>query len=29
MQWTRDQFMLDDDRERLDMDRILDWVAES
>ncbi len=29
MQWTRDQFTLDDDRQRLDMDRILDWLAES
>lgn len=29
MQWTRDQFMLDDDRQRLDMERILGWLAES
>ena len=29
MQWTRDQFVIDDDRARLDMPRIMGWLAES
>lgn len=29
MQWTRDQFVIDDDRERLDRPRIMSWLAES
>src|SRR5215218_9808937 len=29
MQWTRDQFVIDDDRERLDRPRIMAWLAES
>jgi GNAT superfamily N-acetyltransferase len=29
MQWTRDQFVIDDARERLDMPRIMGWLAES
>lgn len=29
MQWTRDQFVIDDERERLDMPRIMSWLAES
>lgn len=29
MQWTRDQFVIDDDRARLDMTRIMGWLAES
>lgn len=29
MQWTRDAFVIDDDRSRLDMPRILGWLADS
>ena len=29
MQWTRDQIVIDDDRARLDMPRIMGWLAES
>jgi GNAT superfamily N-acetyltransferase len=29
MQWIRDQFVIDDDRARLDMPRIMGWLAES
>ena len=29
MQWTRDQFVIDDNRARLDMPRIMAWLAES
>lgn len=29
MQWTRDQFVIDDDRARLDMPRIMGWLADS
>jgi GNAT superfamily N-acetyltransferase len=29
MQWERDQFVIDDDRQRLDMPRIMGWLAES
>ena len=29
MQWNRDQFVIDDDRARLDMPRIMGWLAES
>ena len=29
MQWSRDSFVIDDDRARLDMPRILGWLAES
>jgi len=29
MQWRRGQFTLDDDRQRLDMERILGWLSES
>ena len=27
MQWTRDQIVIDDDRARLDMPRIMGWLA--
>lgn len=29
MQWVRDQFVIDDNRARLDMPRIMGWLAES
>jgi GNAT superfamily N-acetyltransferase len=29
MHWVRDQFVIDDDRARLDMPRIMGWLAES
>jgi GNAT superfamily N-acetyltransferase len=29
MQWVRDQFVIDDDRSRLDMPHIMGWLAES
>ena len=29
MQWVHDQFVIDDDRARLDMPRIMGWLAES
>lgn len=29
MQWTRESFVIDDDRARLDMPRIMGWLAES
>lgn len=29
MQWTRDQFVIDDDRARLDMPRIMGWLADT
>jgi len=29
MQWTRDSFVIDDERTRLDMPRIMGWLAES
>jgi GNAT superfamily N-acetyltransferase len=29
MRWTRDEYEIDDDRARLDMERIVGWLAES